>query len=225
MKIVVTASGPDLDSPVDPRFGRCQYFVFVDPDSLQFEAIENENVMAAGGAGIQSAQFVANKGAEAVITGNVGPNASTTLGAAGMKIFLGALGTVREAVQMFKNGQLQEASGPSVQAHFGMGGQSGAGPGAPGFGPGMGPGAGMGGGGGRGMGMGGGGGRGMGMGGGMGMGRGMGMMGPAPAPPQPMNKEQEIQMLKDQTKLLHDQLKQIEQRVKELSKKEGEEKK
>jgi len=63
MKIVVTASGPDLDSPVDPRFGRCQYFIFVDPDSLQFEAIENENVMASGGAGIQSAQFVTNKGA------------------------------------------------------------------------------------------------------------------------------------------------------------------
>ena len=206
MKIVVTASGPDLDSPVDPRFGRCQYFVFVDPDTLQFEAIGNENVMAGGGAGIQSAQFVANKGAEAVITGNVGPNASTTLGAAGMKIFLGATGTVREAVQMFKSGQLQEASGPSVQAHFGVGQQQGAGPSASGFGPGMGQGMGMGGGGGRGMGMGRGMGRGMGMGGGMGMGagRGMGMMGPTPAPPQSMTKEQEIQMLKDQTKLLHD---------------------
>ncbi len=160
MKIVVTASGPDLDSPIDPKFGRSQYFIFVDPDSLQFEAIENENVMAAGGAGIQSAQFVANKGAETVITGNVGPNASTTLGAAGIKIFLGAMGTVREAVQMFKNGQLQEAFGPSAQAHFGMGGQPGTGPGASGFGPGMGPGMGMGGGGGTGR--------------GMGMGRGMG---------------------------------------------------
>jgi len=196
MKIVVTASGPDLDSPVDPRFGRCQYFVFVDPDTLQFEAIGNENVMAGGGAGIQSAQFVANKGAEAVITGNVGPNASTTLGAAGMKIFLGATGTVREAVQMFKSGQLQEASGPSVQAHFGVGQQQGAGPSASGFGPGMGQGMGM------------------------GAGRGMGMMGPTPAPPQSMTKEQEIQMLKDQTKLLHDQLKQIEQRIKDLTKKE-----
>ncbi len=48
MKVVVTASGPDLNSPVDPRFGRCQYFIFVDPDSLQFEAFENENVTASG---------------------------------------------------------------------------------------------------------------------------------------------------------------------------------
>jgi predicted Fe-Mo cluster-binding NifX family protein len=196
MKIVVTASGPNLDSPVDPRFGRCQYFVFVDSDSLQFEAVENENVMASGGAGIQSAQFVAQKGAEAVITGNLGPNASAALGAAGTKVFLGATGTVREAIQMFKNGQLQEAFGPSVQAHSGMGQQTGIGS-SSGFGPGMG----------RGMGM------------GMGMGRGIGMMGPAPTPPQTMSKEQELQMLKEQTQVLEDQLKMIGQRIEELSKK------
>ena len=160
MKIVVTASGPDLDSPMDPRFGRCQHFIFVDPDSLQFEAIENENVMVAGGAGIQSAQFIANKGAEALITGNVGPNALATLGAAGIKILLGATGTVREAVQMFKNGQLQEAFGPS----------------GAGFGPGMS----------RGMG---GGGRGLGMGRGMGMRKGIGMMGSPPPPPMPKKDE------------------------------------
>jgi len=111
MKIVVTASGPDLDSPVDPRFGRSQYFIFVDPDSLQFEAIENERVIAPSGAGTQAAQFVASKGAEAVITGEVGPNASTTLGTAGIRIFLGTTGRVREAVHMFKSGRLQESLG------------------------------------------------------------------------------------------------------------------
>jgi predicted Fe-Mo cluster-binding NifX family protein len=190
MKIVVTASGPDLDSPVDPRFGRCQYFIFVESDSLQFEAVENENVMASGGAGIQSAQFVAQKGAEAVITGNLGPNASSALGAAGTKVFLGATGTVREAIQMFKNGQLQEAFGPSVQAHSGIGQQPGIGP-STGFGPGM----------------------------GRGMGRGMGMMSPTPAPRQAMSKEQEIQMLKEQTQVLEDQLRTIGQRIEELGKK------
>jgi predicted Fe-Mo cluster-binding NifX family protein len=208
MKIVVTASGPGLDSPVDPRFGRCQYFIFVDPNSLQFEAVENENVMASGGAGIQSAQFVAQKGAEAVITGNLGPNASAALGAAGTKVFLGATGTVREAIQMFKNGQLQETFGPSVQAHSGIGQQPGIGP-STGFGPGMGRGMGMG----MGRGMG----RGMGM--ARGMGRGMGMMSPTPPPPQAMSKEQEIQMLKEQTQVLEEQLRMIGQRIEELSKK------
>jgi predicted Fe-Mo cluster-binding NifX family protein len=193
MKIVVTASGTDLDSPVDPRFGRCQYFIFVDSDSLQFEAIENENVLASGGAGIQSVQFVVQKGAEAVITGNLGPNASTAFSNSNIKVFLGASGTIREAIQMFKNGQLQEAFGPSVQAHFGMGQQPGSGP-STGFGPGMG------------MGM------------GRGMGRGMGMMSSPPAPSQPMSKEQEIQMLKEQTRVLEEQLKMIGQRIEELGK-------
>ena len=91
MKIVVTASGSDLDSSIDSRFGRCQHFIFVDPDSLRFKAIRNENVMVAWGAGIQSAQFIANKGAQAVITGNVGPNASATLAAAGVRVFLGSM--------------------------------------------------------------------------------------------------------------------------------------
>jgi predicted Fe-Mo cluster-binding NifX family protein len=116
MKIVVTASGRDLDSSIDSRFGRCQHFIFVDPDSLRFKPIRNENVMVAWGAGIQSAQFIANKGAEAVITGNLGPNASATLTAAGVRVFLGAMGTVREAIERFKNGRLQEVIEPSVQA-------------------------------------------------------------------------------------------------------------
>ena len=205
MKIAVTATGPNLDSPVDPRFGRCQYFIFVDSDSLQFEAIENENVMASGGAGIQSAQFVAQKGAEAVITGNLGPNASAALSASGMRVFLGATGTVREAIQMFKNGQLQEAFGPSVQAHSGIGQQLGIGS-FHWFWPGNG------------------------WRNGNGYGqiwdegwvwdrRGMGMMSPPPPPPQAMSKEHEIQMLKEQSQVLEDQLRMIEQRIDELSKK------
>jgi predicted Fe-Mo cluster-binding NifX family protein len=211
MKIVVTASGTALDSPVDPRFGRCRYFIIVDPDSLEFEAVENENATASGGAGIQSAQFVAQKSAEAILTGSLGPNASSTLRASGLKVFLGAAGTVREAVQMFKNGQLQEAFGPSVQAHSGMGQQPGTGAPPPGFGPGVRGGMN------RGMGMGMGRGIGMGRGMGRGMRRGMGMMSPTAPPRQPMTKEQEIQTLKDQTQALQDQLRTIGQRIDELS--------
>ena len=70
MKIAVSATGLDLDAEVNPRFGRCQYFVIVDPQSMEFEALDNSNAMAAGGAGISTAQMIASKGAEVVLTGN-----------------------------------------------------------------------------------------------------------------------------------------------------------
>ena len=139
MKIVVSSTGNTLDSPVDPRFGRCQFFVVVDPQTMEFEVIENQAMMAAGGAGIQAGQTIASTGATAVVTGNVGPNAMATLSAAGVKILVGATGTVRETVQRFNNGQLQEISDPTVAAHYGMGGGMGGGRGG-GMGGGMGPG-------------------------------------------------------------------------------------
>jgi len=122
MRVCITSTGPSLDSEMDPRFGRCQYFLFVDPQSLEMEALENPNIGASGGAGIQSAQFVANKGVEAIITGQVGPNAFTTLQAAGMKILVGASGKVRDVLEKYKKGQLTSyAQGPTVRAHAGMG--------------------------------------------------------------------------------------------------------
>ncbi len=123
MRVCVTAQGPSLDSIIDPRFGRCQYFIFVDTDTMEFEAVENPNIMSAGGAGIQSAQFVANKGVNAVITGNVGPNAFQVLQTAGVQVLtLGAPGnlTVRQAIELFKQGRLQPTISPTVSAHFGM---------------------------------------------------------------------------------------------------------
>ena len=67
MKIAVSASQPQLDAPIDPRFGRCPYFLIVDSDTMEFEVIENQGAMAGSGAGIQAAQLVANAGAEAVV--------------------------------------------------------------------------------------------------------------------------------------------------------------
>lgn len=122
MKICVTATGEDLDAQVDPRFGRCQYFVIVDSDSMKFEAFSNESISASGGAGIQAAQTVANKGAEVVITGNVGPNAFKTLSAAKIKIVTGASGTVKNAIEMYKSGGFSETDGATVGEHAGMGG-------------------------------------------------------------------------------------------------------
>ena len=99
MKIAISATGKDLNSEVDPRFGRCQYFILVDPDTMQFEAIENSNTMASGGAGIASAQLIADKGVEAVLTGNCGPNAYEVLAAAGVKVVTGAAGKVQDAIK------------------------------------------------------------------------------------------------------------------------------
>lgn len=120
MKIAISSSGPDLDAQVDPRFGRCQYFIFVDPETLEFEAVANTNIGASGGAGISSAQTVASKGVEAVLTGNCGPNAYQTLSAAGIRVITNVSGTVRSAAELYKKGQWQAATEPTVTAHYGM---------------------------------------------------------------------------------------------------------
>jgi len=111
-----------LDAALDPRFGRCSYFVIVEPDDMSFEVVENANSSLGGGAGIQSAQLMARRGVKAVLTGNCGPNAHQTLSAAGIEVVVGCSGTVSEAVQRFTSGQLSAASAPNVASHSGMGG-------------------------------------------------------------------------------------------------------
>jgi len=121
MKIAISATGPNLDAGVDPRFGRCRYFVIVDPDTMQFESLENSSAMGSGGAGIAAAQTVAGKGVEAVLTGNCGPNAYQVLSSAGIKVITGVTGKVMEAVQSYKSGNLESISQPNVPGHYGMG--------------------------------------------------------------------------------------------------------
>ncbi|MGD9379307.1 MAG: NifB/NifX family molybdenum-iron cluster-binding protein [candidate division WOR-3 bacterium] len=123
MKICVTAQGDNLDSGLDPRFGRCQYFLFVDKDTLEFEAVKNPNIDTTGGAGVQSGQFVAGKEAKVVLTGNVGPNAFETLKAAGIDIVTGLSGSVREAIDEYKKGGVEPTQGPSVNSKFGLPGK------------------------------------------------------------------------------------------------------
>jgi len=120
LKVAVSASGPSLDASVDLRFGRCAYFVIVETDNMQFEAIPNSAQYAGGGAGIQPAQTVASKGVQAVLTGNVGLNAYQALSAAGIQIVTGAYGTVREAVMRHKQGELRSTSSPTAPMHYGM---------------------------------------------------------------------------------------------------------
>lgn len=120
MKICITAQGNNLNSGVDPRFGRCRYFIFVDPNTQKFEAVENPNIESMGGAGIQSGQLVASKDVKVVITGNVGPNAFQTLQSAGMDIITGISGSVKEAIEKYNKGELKPTKGPSVSSKFGM---------------------------------------------------------------------------------------------------------
>lgn len=120
MKIAVTSVGTEMDSQVDPRFGRAAYFAIVDSETMEFQTVENANVAAAGGAGINSAKAVIDAGAEAVLTGNCGPNAERTLRAGGVKLYTGITGTVAAAIEQFKAGKCREAAGPNVQSHSGM---------------------------------------------------------------------------------------------------------
>ena len=121
MKICVSSQGEGLKAQVDPRFGRCQYFVFVETDSMSSESFQNPAMQAGGGAGVQAAKLVVDKAAKAVLTGNCGPNAFQTLQAGGVKVITGASGTVEDAVKQFKEGKFKESSGPNVGSKFGMG--------------------------------------------------------------------------------------------------------
>jgi predicted Fe-Mo cluster-binding NifX family protein len=120
MKIAITSSGSDLKSEVDPRFGRCAYFILVETDTDKFEAVENTGAQGMGGVGILSGQIMADKGVEAVLTGSCGPNAFQTLQAAGIKVITGVTGTVQEAIDQFKLGDYKAISQPNASAHSGM---------------------------------------------------------------------------------------------------------
>ena len=109
MKVCVTAAASGIDAPMDPRFGRCPFFVVVDLDSMNEISIPNANVDAASGAGIQAAQEVARQGVSALITGNIGPNAMQTLSAAKIDIYQHPGGiAVRAALEAFQKGELSK---------------------------------------------------------------------------------------------------------------------
>jgi predicted Fe-Mo cluster-binding NifX family protein len=191
LRIAITASGPTLEAEVDPRFGRCQYFIIVNPETLEFETLENTSAMASGGAGISTGQMIARKGVEAVLTGNCGPNAYQVLSAAGLQVITNVSGTVKDAIEEYKLGTFAASQQPNVTDHFGLS---------------------YGGGGGGSMGLGGG------MGRGRGMGRGMrgGIMSSSTLPPQSATPEQELDMLKAQSQTLGQQLEEIKRKIREL---------
>ena len=119
MKIAVTSQGKDLDSPMDPRFGRAPYILIVDLNSNKFEVLDNsENVNAFKGAGIQTAVMVSKGGAEVLLTGYCGPNAFKTLNTAGVKVANDVSGTVRDALTAYSDGEVTFADSANVEASW-----------------------------------------------------------------------------------------------------------
>jgi predicted Fe-Mo cluster-binding NifX family protein len=204
MKIAVSSTGKTLDVQIDPRFGRCAYFIIVETDDMRFDCYDNENKALGGGAGIQAAGFVVSKGAKAILTGNCGPNAMTAFSAAGVTVYTGQTGTVGEAIDRLKTGTLVSSTQPTVVEKAGV---------STAVGTGTVPTMGIGrcrGGSGRGMG----GGRGMGRGRGMGAGSGTSLPNSAAGVLPPVApREEPLAALKQQAEELQRQMEAIQAKI------------
>jgi len=190
MKVAVSADGDNLDAMVDPRFGRCGYFIIVETEDLRFQAVKNENASLSSSAGIQASSFVASQGVKAILTGNCGPKAMEVLIAGGIEIFTGQSGTVRDTVKRFQKGDLPAAAageGGSLESARGTA---------------------------RKMGMGQCGGRGMG--GGSGMAGGPAGFPEATLPPAELSKKEALAQLKTQAAELQQQMEQIKSRIEQM---------
>ena len=119
MKIAITSQGKDLDSQIDPRFGRAAHILIIDTEQNGIESIDNsENINAFKGAGIQAAALLSKKGAEVLLTGYCGPNAFKTLQAAGIKVVNDVAGTVKDALSAFNDGKLVFSENANADAHW-----------------------------------------------------------------------------------------------------------
>jgi predicted Fe-Mo cluster-binding NifX family protein len=120
LKLCITAYKDNIKSDIDPRFGRCIYFIIVDPETMEMKAVKNSAGSESGGAGIKAGQTVHQLGANAVLTGNVGPNAFQVLDAAGIDIYTGNKGTVESVINQFISNELTPVSKATVDSHAGM---------------------------------------------------------------------------------------------------------
>lgn len=122
-KICLTSTGPRLVDAADPRFGRCAYFIIVDGDTGEAEAVPNDARLLGNGAGIQAAQDIVRKGAQVVITGDMGPNAYRVLAAAGVRVFVGVNGSCESSLEGYRRGLMKEIGAPTAPGHHGGRGQ------------------------------------------------------------------------------------------------------
>lgn len=119
MIVCISSKGNSMESAMDPRFGRAVYFIIADTDTMQFEVVENDAAASGGGAGITSGQLMVDKGVQAVITGNIGPNAMNVLVAANIEIYHGVAASVKENIEKLNRGLLEKIS-KTVPSHSGI---------------------------------------------------------------------------------------------------------
>lgn len=124
MKLCISSTGENLKATVDQRFGRCPYFLIVDTLNMNIKTLSNQALLSSGGAGIQAAQNIIKEAVDAVITGNIGPNAIQILQAEHIKIYTQASGTIEDVIENYKNGKLQQTNKATVQSHAGLGGKT-----------------------------------------------------------------------------------------------------
>jgi predicted Fe-Mo cluster-binding NifX family protein len=119
MRIAVSAQSPNLESDVDPRFGRAPHFVIFDVDADEFEAVDNSNASEAKqGAGVQAAQTVVGHKVDAVLTGHCGPKAHQLLATSGVKIYVGVEGNIRDAIGRCRRGEMCPCEAPDVEGRW-----------------------------------------------------------------------------------------------------------
>lgn len=119
-----------LNDEINPRFGRCASFTFVELEDNEIKAVKtipNHAFNAMGGAGVQATQIIGNNSAEVVIVGFLGPNAANGLNALRIKVFNAPSKrmTIKEVIDLYKEGKLKEMTSANVSSHYGMGGRRG----------------------------------------------------------------------------------------------------
>ncbi|BAI60597.1 conserved hypothetical protein [Methanocella paludicola SANAE] len=112
MEICITATSDDLESKVDGRFGRCKFFILVDPSTMKYRAVRNSAADESGGAGIKAANTVIKYAPAAIITGLIGDNAFNVIKAFGVKLYSCGNVNVREAVGQYSAGKLRTIDAP-----------------------------------------------------------------------------------------------------------------
>jgi len=118
MKIGIPANSNNLDAKVDSRYARSQYIIFVDSETLEFEAVNNKNMNSQQGAGTGMSQDLIKGGADIIISQNVGPKAWEVLKEFGIKVYKAVDGmSIKEALEAQKNGKLEEITSATEEGH------------------------------------------------------------------------------------------------------------
>ena len=119
MLIAITATGQNLNSQVDARFGRAKFIIIYNSEDKSYQTHDNNlNLNAAQGAGIQTAQNVVNLGANILITGNCGPKAFRVLDAGNVKIYVSTSLSINDAIKSYEENKLNQLTNPNVEGHW-----------------------------------------------------------------------------------------------------------